>query len=181
MATDKELIRHIAQGDEQALRRLIDAYGDGVARLAMRIMCDPYDVEEVTQETFIRVWRHAGRFDAEFAAATWIFRIAANLCYDRLRRRRLRHVLLPMRREENWPLASSADQPLVDQELWTHYHRAVEALPPKQHLVFSLRELEGKSNQEVSQLLGWSADQVKANYYQAKRQIQKVLRRYGIQ
>ncbi|TIT74962.1 MAG: RNA polymerase sigma factor, partial [Mesorhizobium sp.] len=86
---DEELVRRIGAGDQAAVQAMVARKLPRVLSLATRMLGDAAEAEDVAQETFVRIWRHASgwrqgpaRFD------TWIHRVALNLCYDRLRRRR---------------------------------------------------------------------------------------------
>ncbi|RWL85577.1 MAG: RNA polymerase sigma factor [Mesorhizobium sp.] len=86
---DEELVRRIGAGDPAAMQAMVARKLPRILALAARMLGDPAEAEDVAQETFVRIWRHASgwrqghaRFD------TWIHRVALNLCYDRLRRRR---------------------------------------------------------------------------------------------
>ncbi|RVC65856.1 sigma-70 family RNA polymerase sigma factor, partial [Mesorhizobium sp. M00.F.Ca.ET.038.03.1.1] len=86
---DEELVRRIGAGDPAAMQAMVARKLPRILALAARMLGDAAEAEDVAQETFVRIWRHASgwrqghaRFD------TWIHRVALNLCYDRLRRRR---------------------------------------------------------------------------------------------
>jgi RNA polymerase sigma-70 factor (ECF subfamily) len=86
---DLELVRRVGAGDQRACAALVDRHLPKVLGLAGRLLGNRADAEEVAQEVFLRVWRHAGEWrpgGAKFS--TWLHRVTFNLCHDRLRRRR---------------------------------------------------------------------------------------------
>src|ERR1700729_3582096 len=94
---DDELVRRAGQGDAAAVQAL-------VARKLHRMLGDPAEAEDVAQETFIRVWRHAARWRPGAARFdTWLHRVTLNLCYDRLRRRREKPMAEPPDRPDPGP------------------------------------------------------------------------------
>lgn len=85
---DAELVAQVAQGSEDALRQLFDRHGGAVAALARRMLGDRQEAEEILQDTFLRLHRHAHSFDEGRAGLrTYLFAIARNLCLSRLRAR----------------------------------------------------------------------------------------------
>lgn len=86
--SDAELVASMAQGSEDALRALFERHGDSVSALARRMLGDRQEAEEVLQDTFLSLHRHAAEFDARRASLrTYLFAIARNLCLTRLRKR----------------------------------------------------------------------------------------------
>src|SRR5437762_10806874 len=88
---DEELVRRIGAGDPAAVQAMVARKLPRVLSLATRMLGDAAEAEDVAQETFVRIWRHASSWRRGHARFdTWIHRVALNLCYDRLRRRRER-------------------------------------------------------------------------------------------
>src|SRR3989442_9975265 len=98
MADEAEIIRRCLAGDERAHRELMARFERPVFSLALRMLRQREDAEDVTQETFVRVFRALDRYDPARPFAAWIFTIASRLCIDHLRRRRVRPIAL-VRRE----------------------------------------------------------------------------------
>ena len=91
VSEDDALLSRIAMGDQHALARLIDRHGRGLRLFAARYLGSAAEAEDILQDVFVAVWKHAGRFDpARGRASTWLYRIAANRCVDAYRRRRFR-------------------------------------------------------------------------------------------
>ena len=86
---DEALMWAVSQGRRDALNALMDRYMPMVSRTSYRILCDQAESDDVTQEVFVKVWSNAYGFDGRYSLSTWIYRITTNLCYDKLRRRRV--------------------------------------------------------------------------------------------
>ncbi len=176
---DATLIQQVAQGDENALCALVGRYGPRLWRVAFYLLGDKASADDVEQEVFIRVWQYAGRYNPSYTPAAWMYRIACNLCYSELRRRR-RHLEF-LRSSAFVGVAPSAADAMNAEELQQLLQSAIATLPSKQKAVFELREIEQFSNEEVAHILGLSADQAKSNYHHARKAVAKYLSRYGIQ
>lgn len=173
--TDIELMQQVRHGSETALRTLIDRHRERLYRLAYRLLGDPDDASDAVQETFIRLWRHARRYDSRQSLSTWLCTICVRRCYDELRRRR-RH----LKALAEMPSDTSEPDSMATDELLTLLYQAVATLPPKQRVVYQLRELECLSTEEVSLATRMNTDQVKANLYAARTQVREKLKQYGI-
>jgi len=88
VAADAALVARVGAGDPAACRTLMDAHLGRVHACAWRMLGDAAEAEDVAQECFLRLWRQAGAWRAEARVATWLYRVAYNLCADRLRRRK---------------------------------------------------------------------------------------------
>lgn len=178
---DAYLMAEIALGRQEALRQVMDRYMSMVSRTSYRILCDMPDSEDVTQEVFIKVWKNASWYDSSYSISTWIYRITVNLCYDRLRRRRVMDVfsIRPAVYEASAPTALSPEEDFITKETWAVFCRASLELSPKQRTVFTLRDLEGLSTEETASITGMTTDQIKSNLHFARKRIRQELERYG--
>src|SRR5918997_4063532 len=84
--TDAELLARYAGGDQSAARELTSRHAPRIFALARRMLADAAEAEDVTQETMLRLWRIAPDWQDRAAVGTWLYRVASNLCIDRLRR-----------------------------------------------------------------------------------------------
>ena len=174
-ATDIELMQCIADGSEEALREIIDRYRARLYRMAIALLSDRVAAGDAVQETFIRIWTRARRYDSRHTVATWLYTICCRRCYDELRRhRRLRHAL-PL------PEPSVQADTLEASELAELLRTTVASLPPKQRIVYQLREIEGLDAEETAHATRQSLEQVKGNLWAARNTVRKKLKRYGIQ
>ncbi|MDP1555323.1 MAG: sigma-70 family RNA polymerase sigma factor, partial [Hyphomonas sp.] len=86
--SDLDQITRAAAGDPAAVRALVNRYSPGVLSLATRMLADRAEAEDVTQETFLRAWKALPGWEPRAKFSTWLHRVALNLCYDRLRKRK---------------------------------------------------------------------------------------------
>ncbi len=157
MQTDEALARHVAEGDEGALRELLRRYEQPLARFLHR-QTGGRDVDDLYQETWLRVVRNAARFDAERRFSTWLFQIAVNLCRDWHRRAPPE----PQEREdEPAPDVQARTDAALDAE------QLLARLPAAQREVVVLRYYEDLSEDEVAAILDIPKGTVKSRLHQA--------------
>jgi RNA polymerase sigma-70 factor (ECF subfamily) len=173
--TDIELVQQLQAGNEQALRDIIERHRERLFRLAYRLLNDRDAASDAVQETFIRLWRHARRINPDQSLATWLCTLCARRCYDELRRRRRHRTTLA-----NLPSDAINPDAMATDELLALLHQAVASLPPKQQVVYQLREIECLTTDEVAAATHMSADQVKANLFVARTNVREKLKHYGI-
>lgn len=168
------LIDKCKKQDTTAFAALVAEYRQLVFRLAFRLLCDEEEARDMVQETFVKVWLSLDKYNREYRFSTWIYTIAGNVCYDRLRS--LQHSPSGSMQGvslANISLSSGEDmeQSLINKELKELILRFTHELTPKQKLVFTLREIEGLEVSEVEAITGMSAEKIKSNLYQARKQI----------
>jgi RNA polymerase sigma-70 factor (ECF subfamily) len=156
-AADQALLRSVAEGDRAAVRALTRRCLPMVNGLARRMLNDAGEAEDVAQETFIRVWRHASRFDPDRARLeTWVGRIAINLCHDRLRKRR--EVTLNDDAPERADPSADAEQQLTAQDMARRVRKAVSMLPERQRAALELCYFQHMTNIEAAEILEVSVE-----------------------
>ncbi|WP_214472991.1 RNA polymerase sigma factor [Mesorhizobium sp. dw_380] len=173
---DEELVRRVGAGDPAAVRTLVARKLPRILSLAVRMLGDAAEAEDVAQETFARIWRHASswrRGNARFDS--WIHRVTLNLCYDRLRRRR------------EWvtdDLPEVADPaPLPDshpREDAQRVEQALQAIAPRQREAIILVYYQEMSNIEAAATLEISIDALESLLSRGRRALQTILARDGV-
>ena len=149
---DAALVAAVARRDASAFRLLIDRHAFSLHRLAYRMLGDASEAEDVTQETLLRLWDHAGAWSPQGGGLpAWLRRIASNLCLDRLRRRgRLSDAPPPEGIDE----APGADSSFDAQRLSATAQKALQALPDRQRAAVVLTYYEQLSNLAAADMLG---------------------------
>lgn len=166
--SDDDLIRLYAAGDAVAARALTLRHAPRVLAVARRMLADPAEAEDVAQETMLRLWRMAPDWrSGEAALATWLYRVASNLCLDRLRRRRETGDEAPETADE----APSALETLARADRAAALRAALDGLPERQRLAIVLRHLEERSNPEIAAILGVSVEAVESLLARGRREL----------
>ena len=170
--SDLDQITRAAAGDAAAVRALVNRYSPGILALATRMLGDSAEAEDVTQETFIRAWKALSNWEPRAKFSTWLHRVALNLCYDRLRKRR---EVLP---EE---LPDRPDPALGPQDRLDQVQRvkAVEAaiarLPERQSAALTLCALQGHSQTEAADIMEVSVEALESLLARARRTLRAEL------
>ena len=167
MASDRELVSRVAQGDGEAFRTLYDRFADRVLRYAFTILRNRHLAEEVTQETMVAVWKGAGRFAGRSKVSTWLFGIARNRSYDLVRKEE-RGKRLP-----DTPMISP--DPAKGILLQQKVVEAMNTLPNDQREVVFLTFYEGLSYAEIAGILDIPQGTVKSRMFHAKRKMAEAL------
>lgn len=170
MATDEELLARVAAGDEPALAILLERYERALSRFLHR-HTGGRDVDDLYQETWLRVVRHADRFDASRRFSTWLFQIAVNLCRDWFRRRRP---------DDHVDAAAVAASPGAEPaEIRLDVERLLMLLPEPQREVLILRYFHDLSEDEIARVVDCPKGTVKSRLHNALARLTVVVRAEG--
>ena len=175
---------HLA-GDTQAFRILVDRYQHRLISFVQRTIGDRERAEDLVQEVFIRVHRHLHRFDQTKKFSTWIYTIASNLAKNELRNRSRNPLVYFQAMRDTWdadhrPLQFEDPGPRPDDEFRRrHVKEAVDQcvaqLPPHHREVFVLREIEGRSYQEIAEITGCNLGTVKSRLNRARNSFAQLI------
>jgi RNA polymerase sigma-70 factor (ECF subfamily) len=166
------LIELVAGGDVRAYRQLVDRHLRGIHAFAYRMIGSRAEAEEVCQETFLRLWEHAGRYVPQAKPSTWIYRIAHNLCIDRLRRRREPSSAVT---PDELPGSERPSGLFHERQLAETVQRALDALPERQRAAIGLVHYQGLSNAEAADVLGVGVRALESLLARARRQLRDSL------
>jgi RNA polymerase sigma-70 factor (ECF subfamily) len=174
-AEEQDLVRACAAGDRAAQLRLFRLEVQSVHRLLHRVLGASPTLEDLIQETFIRVFRSLASFRGEAHLSTWIGRIALRVAFDHLRQSRP-----PAARLEVVPdLASDdpdAERQLMAREGLRRLYRILQRLDAKQRIAFTLCAIDGRPQQEVAALMSASLVATKARIWRARREVDRLAR-----
>lgn len=181
--TDEELVRKSKEGDERAFGELISRYESKVYSLALKMVRNPEDAEDVLQDTFLRAYRGIKSFQGASTFSTWVYRITANSALMRLRKKQLPTVSIEDADERETPVNIADWTPgpveqLLNRELQQVMDEAIQALPPEFRQVFVLRDIEEMSNAEVADILDLSVAAVKSRLHRARLKVRNRIAGY---
>jgi RNA polymerase sigma factor (sigma-70 family) len=170
---DEELLSRVASGDAAAVRALVARKLPRLLSLAGRMLGDGGDAEDVAQEAFLRVWKHAPRWKPGGARFdTWLHRVALNLCYDRLRRRRELAFAEPPEQADEGP---GPDRGLHAQDAGRRVAQALQALPERQREAIVLCHYQELGNIEAAAVMGVSVEALESLLGRGRRALRAAL------
>jgi RNA polymerase sigma-70 factor (ECF subfamily) len=175
-------------GNRREFARLVDAYSGQLYRLALKMLVNPADAEDVLQNTFLKAFQHMDEFEGRSSLSTWLYRIASNEALMLLRKRRPETTFTDVAPEDednrsydpvqltDW--CCLPEEEFLTTESRTALDRAVQHLPDTLRIVFLLRDIEKLSIQETSQALGLSETAVKTRLLRARLRLREELSSY---
>jgi RNA polymerase sigma-70 factor, ECF subfamily len=169
-----ELVRAAQKGDPEAMEELIAGSYRPAYTLALRLLRDPDDAAEATQEAYIRMVRGLKRFREVGAFPTWLFRIVSNVCLTEMRKRSKREVPTEMELIES-PSADDTEATAVDRTFRRQLEEAVDGLSDVYRTVVVLRDIYGMSVQETAEALEISPGAVKVRLHRARKRLRDEL------
>jgi RNA polymerase sigma-70 factor (ECF subfamily) len=180
---DAEILRRCRGGDEKAYRELISRYRRQVYSIALRMVRQAQDAEDVTQETFVRMFRAIDRYDPARPFGAWLFTIASRLCIDHIRRARMKTVSMHWREvgSEEDRVIEIEDTGLGPDELTSHAEEErriqalIDGLPPHYRIVVMLRHQQDFSYEEIAEMLELPLGTVKARIHRARALLKRAL------
>lgn len=175
--TDAALVERFTTGDITAFEALVARYERPVFNFVRRLVGSDHEVEDLAQETFIRVYEKIRDLQQQQAFRSWLYSIAAHLCHDHFKRQRYRtHLPLAddLLDKKPAPAATAAEQ-LEQAEIGQQIERAVRALHPELRLVVVLREYQNLSYQEIAAAVGCPVGTVRSRLFSGREELKKRL------
>ena len=172
----KKYVDLCKQGNADAFRHIVSEYQQLIYTLAFRILCNETYAEDIAQETFIKVWQNMGRYNEQYKFTTWIYKIACNACYDKLRaERNVKNINLT-----DYEIVSETkqDELLHHKELKKLILKLTNELSPKQKLIFTLSDIEDLEVKEIQIITGMTSAKIKSNLYLARKFIKSKINSY---
>jgi RNA polymerase sigma-70 factor, ECF subfamily len=182
---DSEVVQASLDGDTRAFGELVHRYDQRLLNFVYRTIGDRERAQDLVQETFVRVYRHLHRFDQSKKFSTWIYTIASNLAKNELRNRSRNPLVLFQTLKKNWdadhrPLEWEDTQYKPDdlfrkRHLRAKVEEAVSHLPEHHRIVFVLREMEGKTYEEIADITGCNLGTVKSRLNRARNNFANII------
>lgn len=187
---DAALVEALRRDDREAMERLVERYAERVYRLALRITGSREDAEEITQDALWTAGRKIHTFKGDSAFGSWLYRIAANAAYMKLRARRARgreiglEDVMPALDEggvhfepmDDW--SPRVDEQALNAELRRILESAIDDLPPDYRTALVMHDMEGLSNPDIAETLGLSLPAVKSRIHRSRLFLRKRLAEY---
>ena len=176
LADEASLLARLRASDGRAFEELVTTYQHRIFGVALRMLGNRAEAEDVAQETFLRAHRGLGEFRGEARLGTWLYAIASRLCLDRLASGVRRH-----ERSDDLALAQApaegtdAAGALERGELEAALREAVAALPEDRRIVVVLRDLEGLNYEEIAEVLGLPLNPVRSRLHRARQDLKAKL------
>jgi len=176
------LIQRAQKGDQEAFAMLVTEHQRYVYNLALRVLKNEEEALDLAQETFVRAWTALPNFRGQSQFRTWLYRIATNLCYNRLPnlRRSLNDLGDDVIAElpETGPALDNPARGFESRELRSYLHKAIDELDENYRLLISLRYQNELSYDEIAGMLNLPLGTVKTGLFRAKEQLRRALETY---
>ena len=172
---DKALVAEAAAGNRDAFEVIVERHRRTVYQVCYRFVNNHEDASDLAQDAFVRAWRGLKNFKGQSALATWLYRIAVNVCLNRV----------AVKTPSTEPIESAdrfedariegAQHAMLREERAAAVRRAIASLPDKQRAALILRTYHDMSHQQIADALGSSTGAVKANFFHALANLKKIL------
>lgn len=178
------LMERISAGDHRAFRELVERHQHAVVGTVAKMLGNPSEAEDISQQVFLRVWRHAKRYRPDAKFTTYLFTITRNLVFNESRRKKRRKEISSDEREET-SHAGTPDDPsrqpdaeLLQAELRAAVDQAIAALPEQQRMAVVLRRYERMPYEDIASVLDLSVSAVKSLLLRARTTLRDALSGY---
>jgi RNA polymerase sigma-70 factor (ECF subfamily) len=177
----------LRSGDRAEFARLVETYSPMIYRLGLKMLNNPQDAEDILQETFIKAYRHIGKFDGRSSVSTWLYRIATNEALMSIRRKRPEEISYenpsgydsePMEPLQIVDWCCLPEEEFLTTEGRARLDEAAARLPTSLRVVFVLRDIEGLSTRETAEVLDISEMAVKTRLSRARLRLREDLSEY---
>jgi len=181
---EKHLLESAKKGDIEAFEKLIETHEKKVFNIALRMMGNSEDAKDMAQETFIRVYRSLGDFKEQSSLSTWIYRITTNICLDELRKRKNKKVLYiddNIKSDDGEIKRDIVSDDLTPEEkverdeIKRMLNSAINDLSDEHRTVIILRDIQGFSYKEISDITNCPEGTVKSRICRARQALKEIL------
>ena len=183
-AIDFTLMERIGEGDHEAFRQLVMRHQNAVIGTVAKMLGNPSEAEDIAQQVFLRIWRHAKRYRPDAKFTTYLYTITRNLVFNETRRKSRKKEVSSDEREENSNRLIEAnpdrqpDAELLQAELQRAVDDAIAGLPETQRMAVVLRRYEQLSYEEIAAVLGLSVSAIKSLLFRARTSLREALSGY---
>lgn len=185
---DKKLVAQAVLGDKSAFEALVQTYQTRVTKLVMRYVRDPHEASDITQDVFLKVYKSLSQFRGDSAFYTWLYRIAVNTAKNQVMRNNKRFIeadveevdFLGLFKEykedpKKWHDYIAPEKIVIEDEIEEAILDSIEKLPNNLKIAISLRELDGLSYEEISEIMGCPIGTVRSRIFRARSEVERKL------
>jgi RNA polymerase sigma-70 factor (ECF subfamily) len=181
---DRILVSAAKSGDQKAFEDLMKKYRKSVYYMLLKMVYNPDDAEDLTQEAFAKAFTSLHKFDSKFAFSTWLFRIATNNCIDFIRKKKLLTYSIdqPVDEDSDRPFFIdirdknyNPNEEMIHSERSQIIHEAVEKLPQRYKILVQMRYFDEKAYEELADELNLPLGTVKAQLHRARELLNELL------
>ena len=188
---DNFLIKQAIRGDAYAFEQLMRRHESRMYSVAIRMCGNREDAQDCVQDAMLRIYRALDRFKGQSSFSTWVYRITMNTCLDELRRRKVRaSTSLDTLLESGWSPTDETDTPerhAIDSERRRALEKAIGSLPEDMRSAIVLREMQGLSYEEISDVLSVNVGTIKSRISRGREKLREKISarpelfdRYGV-
>ena len=172
---DKELLKRALNGDISAFEELVSSNEKRIYNLCYRMMKNEQDAQDMAQEALIKAWRNLRNFNLKAAFSTWLYKIAINTCLDELRKRKNNTQSIENLKEKGHTIKDEKTQNFTeDSDLRYGITQAMDKLKPKEKLIVVLKDVQGYSYEEISEILNCPVGTVRSRLSRSRNKLANI-------
>lgn len=175
---DEHIIKQIMEGDTKAFAVLVDRYKDLVFALVIRMLKHREEAEEVSQDTFIKVYKSLDSFKGDSKFSTWIYRVAYNTCLDRIKKNKKEYLNVAIDDYTEYQIKSidNALDALISDERKEAIKECLDLLPPDDSALLTLYYFEDLSLDEIAKIVNLTSNNVKVKLFRSRKKLTSLLK-----
>lgn len=175
---DQEILEKFRQAESKnyAFNLLVRKYQQKIYSHIRKMVIDHDDADDLTQETFVKIWQNLDKFNEKSKLFTWIYRIATNECLNFLRKKRNKFFLPIADVSKDLLRKLETSGYISGDEIAIKLQKVLLTLPEKQRLVFNMKYFDDLQYEEISEILGTSVGALKASYHHAVKKIENAMK-----
>jgi len=176
---DQHIINQILNGDTQAFSILVDRYKDLVFNIALRMLKQREEAEEVAQDVFVKVFNSLSKFKGDSKLSTWIYKVAYNSCLDVIKKNKRRQQEIEIDKFDNFDIVvlDNAFDKLVEEDKNKAIKQCIEQLYAEDNMILTLYYFEELSLQEISEIINISPNTVKVKLHRARKRLGVIMKK----
>ena len=177
-ADDQHYINRVMKGDTNAFAVLVERYKDMVFTLSLKMLKDREEAEEVSQDTFLKIYKSLSKFNGESKFSTWIYKVAFNTCLDRLKKNKRSQPVAAMdafTEQEAISLTNVLDS-IEERERKQMIQDCLDGLPGEDSFLLTLYYFEEHSLEEIAKIIGINPNNVKIRLYRSRKKLAVLLK-----